>query len=93
MATINPNASADVNPLAGKLEVVVEPRLTVATKSYLVCAPATLEGAVRVSLSGAPGPTTESRWGFEVDAVQFKIRLDVGFGWLDWKSWTRLDHA
>jgi hypothetical protein len=42
---------------------------------------------------GAPGPATESRWGFEVDAVQFKIRLDIGFGWVEWRSWTRLDHT
>jgi hypothetical protein len=42
---------------------------------------------------GAPGPATELRWGFEVDAVQFKIRLDIGFGWVEWRSWTRLDHT
>jgi hypothetical protein len=36
---------------------------------------------------------TESRWGFEVDAVQFKIRLDLALGFVEWRSWTRLDHA
>ena len=56
LATINPTVSADVNPLTGRLEAIVEPRLADPDTSYLVCAPATMEGAVRVSLAGAPGP-------------------------------------
>ena len=84
---------ANVNPLAGRLSIISEPRLTDEDTSYLVAPPASMDGAVRVSLAGAPGPQTESRWGFEVDAVQFKIRLDFGLGWLEWRSWTRLDHG
>ncbi|KCZ99335.1 hypothetical protein HPO_05347 [Hyphomonas polymorpha PS728] len=41
----------------------------------------------------APGPMTESRWGFEVDALQFKIRHDLGHAFVEWRGWTRLDHA
>ena len=93
LATINPVDSANVNPLTGRLEVIPEPRLTSTTTSYLVCAPAVMDGVVRVNLSGAPGPYTELRWGFEIDAVQFKIRLDIGLGWVEWRSWTRLDHS
>jgi hypothetical protein len=85
--------AANVNPLAGRLQVVSEPRLTSTSKSYLACAPAAFDGLVQVSMDGAPGPYTESRWGFEVDALQVKIRLDVGFGWVEWRSWTRLDHT
>ena len=84
---------ANVNPLAGRLQIMSEPRLDDEDTSYLVAPPAAMDGAVRVSLSGAPGPTTECRWGFEVDAVQFKIRLDFGLGWIEWRRWTRLDHA
>lgn len=93
LATVSATEVADVNPLAGRLQIVSEPRLTSTTTSYLVAPPSQMDGAVRVSLAGAPGPQTESRWGFEVDAVQFKIRLDTGFGWVEWRSWTRLDHT
>lgn len=93
LATINAAESAAVNPLAGKLEVIPEPRLASASTSYLACAPASFDGLVQVGLDGAPGPMTESRWGFEIDAIQFKIRLDVAFGWVEWRSWTRLDHS
>jgi hypothetical protein len=85
--------AANVNPLAGRLQVLAEPRLADPDVSYLVAPPSAMDGAVRISLSGQPGPTTESRWGFEIDAAQFKIRLDFGLGWLEWRSWTRLDHA
>jgi hypothetical protein len=83
--------AANVNPLAGRL--VSEPRLTSTTKSYLACVPAAFDGLVQVSMDGAPGPYTESRWGFEVDALQLKIRTDLGFGFVEWRSWTRLDHT
>lgn len=93
VATVQAADAANTNVLAGKLEVIVEPRLESTTTSYLVAAPAAMDGAIQASLAGQPGPHTESRWGFEVDAIEFKIRLDLGFGWPEWRSWTRLDHA
>jgi len=93
LATIQAGTADGVNPLSGKLELVVEPRLTSTTRSYLVAPPAAMDGAVEASLAGQAGPHTESRWGFEVDAVQFKVRQDIGHGWTEWRSWTRLDHA
>ena len=93
LAQVSAVEIANINPLAGRLQIVSEPRLTDEDTSYLLSPPTTMDGAVKVSLSGAPGPTTESRWGFEVDAVQFKIRLDFGLGWIEWRSWSRLDHA
>jgi hypothetical protein len=83
----------NTNPLAGQFQIVMEARLSDADKSYLVCAPASFDGLVQVGLEGAPAPYVESRWAFEYDALQVKIRLDIGFGWLEWRSWTRLDHA
>jgi len=35
---------------------------------------------IKATLAGAPRPQTESRCGFEIDAVQFKMRLDFGLG-------------
>lgn len=92
LASVSATAAGDVNPLAGRLELIAEPRLADDDVSYLVAAPGSFDGAVEARLAGAPGPVTESRWGFDTDAYEVKIRLDLGFGWLDWRSWTRLDH-
>lgn len=92
LASIQASAIADVNPLAGKLQVVVEPRLTDPDASWLVAAPSKMDGAVRVYLQGQEAPFTDSRIDFNTDAVQFKIRHPFGLGWLEWRSWTRLDH-
>ncbi len=93
LAAVQASAIADVNPLAGKLQVVVEPRLNDPSKSWLVADPSKMDGAVRVYLQGQEAPFTDSRINFETDAVQFKIRHPFGLGWLEWRSWTRLDHA
>jgi hypothetical protein len=85
--------AANVKPLAGRLQVVSEPRLMATDHSYLACAPSVFDGLVQISMDGAPGVFTESRWGFEVDALQVKARLDIGFGFVEWRSWTRLDHT
>ncbi len=93
VAAVQASAIADVNPLAGKLQVIVEPRLSDADTSWLVATPAKMDGAVRVYLQGQEAPFTDSRINFETDAVQFKIRHPFGLGWLEWRSWTRLDHS
>jgi hypothetical protein len=93
IAAVNATTIEAVNPLAGRLEVFAEPRLTSPDTSYLVAPPASLDGLVRVSLAGQPGPYVESRWGFERDALELKIRLDIGLGAIEWRSWTRLDHS
>ena len=93
LAAVQASAIADVNPLAGKLQVVVEPRLADPDVSWLVATPAKMDGAVRVYLQGQEAPFTDSRINFDTDAVQFKIRHPFGLGWLEWRSWTRLDHA
>jgi len=93
LATITANAIADVNPLAGKLQIVVEPRLTNAVKSWLVVEPSKMDGATRVFLRGNEAAFTDSRQNFDTDNIDFKIRQDFGLGWLEWRSWTRLDHA
>lgn len=93
LSAVQASAVADVNPLAGKLQVVVEPRLGDPETSWLVAAPAKMDGAVRIFLQGQEAPFTESRIDFETDAVQFKIRHPFGLGWLEWRSWTRLDHV
>lgn len=93
VATVAAPAIADVNPLAGKLQVVAEPRLTLTGKSWLVAEPSKMDGATRVLLKGNEAPFTDSRQNFDTDTIDFKIRQDFGLGWLEWRSWTRLDHS
>ncbi|NBN64753.1 hypothetical protein [Pannonibacter tanglangensis] len=93
LAFVTASAVADVNPLAGKLQTVVEPRLTNPSVSWLAVAPAKMDGAARVFLQGQEAPFTDSRIDFDTDAVQFKIRHPFGLAWLEWRSWTRLDHV
>ncbi len=93
LANVQASAVADVNPIAGRLTILSDPRLTSETTSWLVADPAVMEGAVRVFLDGNEEPQTDSEVGFRIDGVEFKIRHDHGLGWLEWRSWTRLTHV
>ncbi len=93
LANVQASAVNDVNPIAGRLAIVSDPRLTSINTSWLVADPGATDGAVQVFLDGTESPHTESKVGFEIDGVKFKIRHDHGLGWLEWRSWTRLDHA
>jgi hypothetical protein len=74
---------SDVNVFS-RLQLVVEPRLTSATRWYVVADAGDLEHCY---LSGSPGPQTESQIGFDVDGVRTKIRLDFGGGFVDFRGW------
>lgn len=87
VASISPATVGDTNPFAGKLEVLVEPRLVSPTRWYLVGDPAAAEGLEYAYLLGAEGPQTESRNGFDVDGVEIKVRLDFGADFIDWRAW------
>jgi hypothetical protein len=87
LATINPGVSTDVNPFAGKLELLVEARLSSATRWWMVGDPAVIEGLEYSYLAGAEGPQTETRAGFDVDGVETKVRLDFGAAFIDYRGW------
>lgn len=93
LSAVQASAIADVNPIAGKLQLIVEPRLSDPDVSWLVAEPSRMDGATKVSLIGNEAPFTDSRQRFETDAIEFKIRQDFGLGWLEWRSWTRFDHV
>lgn len=77
--------SADVNPFAGKLQVVVEPRLDDASETawYLAAAPARIDTLEYAYLTGEEGVYIETQQGFDVDGVKIKARLDFGAGVID----------
>lgn len=76
---------ANVNPFAGRLELLVDPRLT-GNGWRLFADPALCPVLESASLEGQEGLFTDSKIGFEVDGVQFKARMDIGTGALDYRG-------
>jgi hypothetical protein len=69
-----------VNPFAGKLTVIAEPRLddNSATAWYLAAAPSpAIDVIVLATLEGESGPMVDSRIGFDVDGIEIKVRHDI----------------
>ncbi|MGF1464125.1 MAG: prohead protease/major capsid protein fusion protein [Maricaulaceae bacterium] len=87
LAAITPASSEDVNVFAGRLMLIVEPRLASETRWYVTADPAQIDGLEYAYLAGAEGPQIESRAGFEVDGVQMRVRLDFGAGFIDHRGW------
>lgn len=94
---------ANVNPFAGRLSVVTEPRLETgvtigdlsATGSafawYLASDPNIVDIIELAFLEGQNGPVIESRTGFDVDGLEIKCRHDVGAKVLDWRGLFKSD--
>ncbi|SOC02155.1 phage major capsid protein [Rhodobacter maris] len=81
-------ASVDqVNPFSEKLEVLVDANLTNAKRWYLSAAPGVPDGMLHAYLDGAKGPQIFTREGFDVDSMEFKVRLDFGCGFADHRAW------
>lgn len=86
LATIAPATAQDVNPFAGRLTLIVEPRLASATRYYLFADPARADALEYSLLEGQPGPVVETETDFLTDTVRLKVRLDFGCGWIDWRG-------
>lgn len=87
LATIAPATAADVNPFSGSLSLVVEPRLSSATRWYVTADPGEIDGLEFAYLSGNEGPQVESRSGWDVDGVEIRVILDFGAGFIDHRGW------
>lgn len=87
MTTLNPTKAEDTNPLAGKLAIAVEPRLTSATRWYVSADTASIDGLEYAYLEGEEGVQITTEAGFDVDGVKVKARLDFGAGFVDWRGW------
>lgn len=85
LAEIAPATSADVNPFAGKLTLIVEPRFATSKRWYLAADPGEIDGLIYAYLEGEEGPQTETRTGFDVDGIE--VRLDFGTAFADWRGW------
>ena len=81
-----PTTQDNINVLARSVTPIVESRLTDADAWYLACDPAQIDMIVHSYLDGQEGMFTETRYGFEVDGVQIKVRKDFGAGILDYRG-------
>jgi len=76
------------NPFYKRLEPVVEPLLDgVSGVPYFLAADARMIDTIELAfLNGVTTPTIETRQGWTVDGVEYKIRIDVGAKALDWRG-------
>ncbi|MAQ36865.1 MAG: peptidase [Thioclava sp.] len=89
LAAIQPGTTADVNPFAGKLKLLVEPRLPSGTW-YLFADPGRLACLRYAYLSGAEGVQVQRRESWDTLGLSFRGFLDFGAGWLDWRGAQRV---
>ena len=86
VAAFYPATAAEVNPLTGAFSVAIEGRLGTGTRWYLFADPAAAPVFEYSYLSSAPGPQMDSRPGWNVLGMEFRVFLDFGAGALDWRG-------
>lgn len=67
---------------------IIEPRLDASSTAawYVAADPATIDTVEVAFLNGQEGPYVESREGWTVDGIEYKVRLDVGVKAIDWRG-------
>ncbi len=85
LASITPASTANANPFAGELDLIVDPRLT-GNQWRLFADPALTPVLQWATLEGQEGLFTDTRVGFEIDGVEIKARIDVGAAAWDWRG-------
>ncbi|MHC1741519.1 MAG: hypothetical protein AB9873_00645 [Syntrophobacteraceae bacterium] len=87
--TLDENKSSAVNnPFNGKLAPIIEPRLDAVstTAFYLAADPSQCDIIELAWLGGFRGPYLESRDGWTVDGIEYKVRIEYGCAVLDWRG-------
>jgi hypothetical protein len=81
-------AGSNINPFAGTLQVIAEPRLdaTSATAWYAAAAPGQIDTIEYAYLEGNQGVYLETRDGWEVDGMEIKARLDFAAAAIDFRG-------
>lgn len=75
----------DLNLFAGKLTLLVEPRIT-DDAAYIFGDPALAPVLEMAYLASAPGPQVSSRDGWDVLGREFRVVLDLGVGAIDYRG-------
>jgi len=85
LSSIQAVTTADVNVFAGKLSMLVEPRIADASW-YIFADPANLAALEYAYLSSAQGPQIQSQQGWDVLGMEFRVFLDFGSGPVDYRA-------
>lgn len=85
LASLSATTVGDQNPFAGKLELLVDPDLPEGSW-YLAADPASVPTLAYGYLSSAPGPQLASREGWDVLGREWRVVLDFGAGFIDWRG-------
>jgi HK97 family phage prohead protease len=85
LAEIQPTDNADVNVFAGKLALLVEPRLS-GRSWYVFADPGQVANLEHAYLSSAQGPQIAARDGWDVLGREFRVTLDFGAGPVDFRG-------
>lgn len=82
------DASGNINPFAGRLQVISEPFLQDNSDItwYLWADPASIDTLEYAYLQGEEGPQIETENGFDVDGLKVKVRHDFGVKAIDWRG-------
>lgn len=77
-----------VPPTLRRLQVISEPRLDLASTTgwYLAADPTQVDTIAAATLIGQEGAYIETKWGFDVDALQIKCRHDFAASAADWRG-------
>lgn len=86
LAQIQATKTADVNVMAGKLDILVEPRLTDDSAWYVFADPAQLPVFEYAFLSGEEGPQVASQAMFNQLGMSFRVHEHFGCGVIDWRG-------
>lgn len=73
--------------------MIVDNGLADANRWYICANPTTTEGLTYSYLDGSDGPTVEERLGWEIDGMEWKVRLDFGAAFIDYRGWYANDGA
>lgn len=80
----------DVNVFSGRLELLVEPRIT-GPEWYLFGDPATAPVLERAYLASAQGPQIQAQESWERLGREYRVFMDLGVGAVDWRGAYRND--
>lgn len=78
------------NRVRGMVVPIADARLSAAAATwYLAADPAQVDTIEVTYLNGVTTPTLEQREGWNVDGVEFKVRMEAGVNILDWRGLSR----
>jgi hypothetical protein len=97
-SAFNPATPANVNPEAGTMEVVVEPRISAAAGGsdiswYIFADPGVAPCLIYAYLNGQEGVYSETKTETNIDGMSFTARFDFGVGAIDYRGACKNDGA